>query len=158
MTDWPPLYLNQSQVDDTHVALEQTVMELLLSGGDPVLEALHDQYRLSRVARRMFSGVGFVTDFMVPGDVPSINAKSLFFLSDVRADLNGVPEAAGFHAQIKNGRLKLLEGFTFADPWPTPLAEFKVYYNYPPAVAQKNPNRAPDERLMDFVRQQWQKS
>ncbi len=158
MTDWPPMYLDQSQVDDTHVALEQTIMELLLSGADPILEALRDQYRLSRVARRMFSGVGFVTDFVVPKDVPSVAVKSLFFLSDVRADLNGAPEAAGFHAQIKNGRLKLLEGFTFADPWPTPLVEFNVHYRYPPAVAQKNPNRAPDERLMDFVRQQWQGS
>lgn len=158
MTKWPPVYVDDSQVDDSHVALEKAVMDLLLAGDAPVLDALRDQYRLSRIGKRMFSGVGFLTDFVVPQDVPAVDAKSLFFLSDVRADLNNVQGAAGFHAQVKNGRLKLLEGFTFDDPWPSGFVDFNVYYRYPPAVIKKHPNHPPSERLMDYVREQWQKT
>lgn len=158
MTKWPPLYVDDSQVDDSHVALEQAVMDLLLAGDDPVLDALRDQYRLSRIGKRLFSGVGFVTDFVVPRDVAAVNAQSLFFLSDVRADLNNVPGAAGFHAQVKNGRLKLLEGFTFEGSWPSAFVDFKVYYRYPPAAIKQHPNHSPSERLMDYVREQWQKT
>jgi len=150
--------LNEENVDERHIELENAVIGKLLDGDDPVLEALRQQFELSRVAKRMFSGFGFITDFIVPQDIPPVEAKSLFFLSDVTADLNGQPEAAGFHIQVKNGRMKLLEGFTYNDPWPMQLFSFDVTYKYPPALAQAHPDRDRNERLLDWVRDQWQKS
>ena len=150
--------LDEQNVDERHIELENAVIGKLLDGDDPVLQGLRQQFELSRVAKRMFSGFGFITDFIVPQDVPPVEAKSLFFLSDVVADLNGQDEAAGFHIQVKNGRMKLLEGFTYNDPWPMQLISFDVGYKYPAALAAAHPNRARNERLSDWVRGQWQKS
>jgi hypothetical protein len=143
--------------DDTHLALEKAVMDLLLAGDDPVLEVLRQQYQFATATKRMFSGVGFLTDFQIPADMKRIEiegVKSLFFLSDVGADFNGRSGMAGFHAQVKSGKLKVLEGFAYDEPWPM-LMSFDVYYKYPPAVAAQAPDRPADERVMDYVQSLW---
>ena len=157
MPEWPPMFVDESHVDAGHVSLEREVMDLLLAGDDPVLSGLREQLQQCRVAKRMFSGVGFVTDFALPTEVSPIDAKSLFFLSDVRADLNGQRAAAGFHCQVKGGRLKLLEGFSFNDQWPSTLMDFKAYYHYPASVAAKAPDQLGGTRNLDYVRSQWTK-
>ena len=159
MADWPPLYVDPEAVDPAHLDLERAVVGLLLAGDDPVLEILRAQHAGARAIRRMFSGVGFVTDFALPPDVPAaIEAKSLFFLSDVGADLNGRAEAAGFHIQVKNGRLKLLEGFAYAEMWPSSLQSFTTRYRYPPSLLAKYPEAGGNVRAMEFVGAQWRKS
>ena len=35
--------------------------------------------------------------------------------------------------------MKLLEGFTYNDPWPMQLFSFDVSYKYPPALAEAHP-------------------
>ncbi len=144
-------------LDPGYVELENAVVTLLLAGEDPVLEALRAQYAAGGIVKRMFSGVGFFAEFAIPETAPAADAKSLFFLSDIRADLNGARGAAGFHIQVKNGRLKLLEGFSYEDAWPPVIQDFEVYYAYPAAVAEAHPGRDPKTRLIAAIRDQWQK-
>ncbi len=128
-------------------------MEMLLAGDDPVLKTLRAQFAQATIKKRMFSGVGFVTDFAVPQDAELAQANALFFLADVTADLNGAI-GAGFHIQVKGGRLKLLEGFTYDDLWP-PLMTYKISYKYPPAVITAYPEWTPETRLLDYIRTLW---
>lgn len=144
------------EIDESHVALERAVMDLLLAGDHPVLDCLRRQFTQARVAKRMLSGVGFMTDYALPDDVELVQGKSLFFLSDAAADLNGQPNAAGFHAQIKGGRLKLLEGFSFEEVWPVQIFDMRVYYKYPAGVLQAHGDWDGTARILDYVEQQWQ--
>lgn len=142
-------------VDDAYVNFEKAVVDVLLDGDDPVLSALRAQFQASTVKKRMFSGVGFMTDFNVPAELPRAEGKSLFFLSDVCADINGSKAVAGFQVQIRNGRLKTLEGYTFSEPWPARIAAFDLYYRYPANTPGESADRPPKTRLIDQVRAQW---
>ena len=143
-------------VDDAYLNFEKAVVDLLLDGDDPVLSALRAQFQASTVKKRMFSGVGFMTDFDVPVELPRADGKSLFFLSDVCADINGSKAVAGFQVQIRNGRLKTLEGYTFSEPWPARILAFDLYYRYPAKTSGESASRPPKTRLIEQVRTQWQ--
>lgn len=143
-------------VDDAYLNFEAAIMELLLAGDDPVLDALRAQYEASSVKKRMFSGVGLMANFDVPMDLPTADGKSLFFLSDGCADINGSKAIAGFQVQVKSGRIKTLEAYTYSDPWPAQIFSFDVFYRYPASTPGDTADRAPKTRLLDQVRKQWQ--
>jgi hypothetical protein len=48
--------------------------------------------------------------------VPTLRGD--FHIGDVSGELEGLANGAGFVLFIRDGRLKMLEGFTFDEPWP----------------------------------------
>jgi hypothetical protein len=100
--------------------LEQQIMGLLLEGENPVLGILRQQYAAAKILRRKFSGVGFFLYFDVPENIP-LAEPSNFAAGNVSISLENVPNGAGCVLFVKNGKLNMLEGYTFGNSWPERL-------------------------------------
>jgi hypothetical protein len=124
--------------------LENAVMEALLDGPDDVLEVLRAQYESASLARRDFSGAGFVTRFAVPEGVKRLSPPKTFHLGDVDAEIEGLENGAGFELFIVDGALGRLEAFTYDEKWPASVGRFKVFYH------------SGNTRDMESLRRSWQ--
>jgi hypothetical protein len=102
------------------------VLEKLLTGELPILEALRAQARIGRVEERSMTGVGFFTTFAVPTEAPPVQGS--FQLGDVLSRIEGLSHGAGFVLWVKNGVLDMLEGYTFDEPWPEQIGDFSLEY------------------------------
>jgi hypothetical protein len=114
--------------------LEQAVLDKLLDGDHPVLTALREQAAHAHVSSREYSGVGFFCSFKVSADVPPLAAPRDFELGDVDASIDGLEEGAGFLLFVRGGRLAMLEGYTYDEPWPAGAADFRLSYRQEPRV------------------------
>jgi len=106
--------------------LEQAVLDKLLAGDHPVLVALREQATSARLARREYTGVGFHCHFDVGEGAPTV--KKDFHIGDVRAEMEGVAHGIGFVLIIRDGRLSMLEGYTYDEPWPSEIRGFTLRY------------------------------
>jgi hypothetical protein len=50
-------------------------------------------------------------------------------LLDVAAEINDLERGAGFVLFIKKGRINMLEGYTYGEPWPQNVHSFHLYYD-----------------------------
>lgn len=112
---------------DGLTGIEQAVLDMLLAGDHPALVPVRSQAKRSNVSRREYTGVGFWTFFDVPEDAPLAMPRN-FVLSDVALTVAGLEHGAGFWLQIRNGRLEMLEGFTYDEPWPDEIGVFTLAY------------------------------
>jgi hypothetical protein len=112
--------------------LEQKLMDMFLSGNEPILETLRTQYKNSTINSREFTGVGFYTHYLVnPKTAISTNKKS-FELTDITATISKMEDALGFVLFVRDGYISWLEGYTIAlDFWPTDYSDVNLIYNYP---------------------------
>jgi hypothetical protein len=108
--------------------LELHVMRMLLDGEDEVLANLRRQLDACKIVKREMTGVGFFTDFEIPADVPRATQKS-FHLGDVNGTVEGAKHGVGFVLFIEAGTLKMLEGYTYDEPWPDSTESFELTYN-----------------------------
>lgn len=108
---------------------ESAVLDMLLRGDEPVLTALAAQLRECTVESRRYTGAGFFTDFVVPDYIPRVPGKDSFAFGDVVAEIAGLENGAGFLLFVKNGRIAFLEGFSYDEPWPPTIANFKLRYS-----------------------------
>lgn len=114
--------------------LEQAVLNKLLSGDHPALAVLRVQAEKARVVKRKKTGVGFFCDFEVEASAPALDGD--FQISDVYGELSNLAHGAGFVLFIRSGRLSMLEGFTFDEPWPQHVCDFKLSYDRDPRDLQ----------------------
>src|SRR5919106_967022 len=109
--------------------LEQAVMEAALEGDHPVLEALRRQLRTSRVKERAETGAGFFVEFEIDSRLPPApTSRKDLHIGDVAASVKGLKHGAGFVIFVKDGYLKMLEGYSYDEPWPKQVKEFEVSY------------------------------
>lgn len=106
--------------------LEYAVLERLLAGRYPLLEQLRKQLTVCHVSRREMTGAGFYTYFDV-GDVPVADDTTVRF-GDVLAEVQGMVHGAGFVLYVEHGRLSMLEGYGYDDPWPTEITAYTLRY------------------------------
>ncbi len=111
--------------------LEEAVLSKLLSGEDPRLRLLRQQLVRIRVARRQMTGVGFLTELEVPPEAPSAPLPPKVRIGDVIADVDGLQGGLGFVLFIEDGRLALLEGYTYHEDWPEGLERWRLKYDPP---------------------------
>lgn len=128
-------------------SLEDAVLSKLLAGDDEVLEALRLQLAHATIKSRQMTGAGFYLNFSIPAAVEPIIAtvptiKSNFCFGDVAAHIDGLENGAGFLLWITDGRLDFLEGYTYDEPWLTPIENFHLQYFSEP-------------RDMDSLRKSW---
>ena len=113
--------------------LERAVLEKLLAGDASVLGTLRQQLCAASVAKRELTGVGFFCTLVVPSAEPAvaeITGQGPF--GDVEADIEGLQHGAGFLLWLKDGRLSMLEGFSYDEPWPSEVDRFELKYNKEP--------------------------
>ena len=75
---------------------------------------------------RRFSGVGFFTDFVVPTDAAVQRDLPNMEIGDVGAEFPCVQHGAGFVLFIRDGVVRMLEGYTYDEPWPEKTDEFSL--------------------------------
>jgi len=110
--------------------LENEVLKMLLEGDDDVLINLKAQLDLVSVEDREMSGAGFFTNFLVPQSCKTkiINASSEFKIGDVHAEIEGLDFGAGFLLYVEDGAIKMLEAYSYDEPWPVETDSFKLTY------------------------------
>ena len=106
--------------------LETAVLAMILDGDHPVLRQLREQLASCHVKRREFTGVGFYTHLDV-GDARPSGATPLRF-GDVTAEIEGMACGAGFLLFVEHGRLCMLEGYSFDEPWPSTVDKYRLKY------------------------------
>jgi hypothetical protein len=114
---------------DTLTALEEAVLEKLLSGESEGYRILQKQIPALRVTERKMTGVGFFTSFSLADEAPKLPDEASLEISDVGAEINDLEHGAGFVLFIRKGGINMLEGFTYGEPWPHNVSSFHLYYN-----------------------------
>jgi hypothetical protein len=116
--------------------LESAVLQKLLDGEHPILAALRHQLGGLCVLTREFSGVGFFTQLKPAVEaVPAPFASRTIRFGDVLARIPGLEHGAGFLLFVENGRLDMLEGYSFDEPWPARIRDFTLSYEDPARAA-----------------------
>jgi hypothetical protein len=108
---------------------EQAVLDKLLAGSHPVLATLRQQLRQARLASRQYNSAGFYCDFEVESDAPMVVGN--LHIGDVQAELEGLAHGAGFVLFIRAGRISMLEGYTYDEPWPEQIRGLSLKYTDP---------------------------
>lgn len=105
---------------------EEEAIRTILRGNHPVVLALRAQLDRCAVAHRELTGVGFFTSLAVPSDIPSVPLRRRLHLGDVSATMDGVAHGVGVVLFVDDGRLALLEGFTYDEPWPDEVVNWTI--------------------------------
>jgi hypothetical protein len=111
---------------------EQAVLDKLLAGDHAVLGVLRAQAAQARLTSREQTGVGFFCELEVPADAPRVTAPGDFELGDVGATIDGLEQGAGFLLFVRDGRMTMLEGYTYDEPWPAEIRSFTLTYQSEP--------------------------
>jgi hypothetical protein len=111
------------------LSFENKVMEKMLDGNVDILCTLRKQFKMARVESRIFTGVGFYTQYSIPKEAPIIKEAKSFQLGDVIGEIEGVPGGVGFVLFIKEGAIHLLEAYTYGEyEWPESITNYKLSY------------------------------
>jgi hypothetical protein len=108
--------------------LERAVLEKLLCGASDAFRILREQLGSLRVIDRELTGVGFWTNFAIGGGAEKLPGGPSFRFGDVVAYLDGLKHGAGFELLVEDGRLRMLEGYSFDEPWPDAADNFTLRY------------------------------
>jgi hypothetical protein len=108
---------------------EQAVLQKILAGNHPMLATLREQCGHARLAKRENTGVGFFCEFEVEADAPMVPGN--FQVGDVHAELEALKYGVGLVLFIREGRLHMLEGYTYDEPWPEQVRGFSLRYTDP---------------------------
>ncbi len=107
-------------------ALERSVLVALLQGESEAFAVLRAQLEKASVISRIYSGVGFMTRFAVPDEVPAMAGTAALPLRPLMAAHPQLAEPAEFVLQLRDGRLATLEAFCFVGSWPADTDRFRV--------------------------------
>ena len=99
-----------------------TPLERLLTGPGPIRAALRAQFEVVSAVSREWTGAGFFTGLHVPpaGAPPAAIEDGALGGPEFVLDADGLEQGAGFVVWIEGGRLQMLEGYSFDEPWPAP--------------------------------------
>jgi hypothetical protein len=107
-------------------SLEKAVLDMMLDKPGERFEVIRRQLACATVSERRFSGVGFFTDLVVPIDAAVQRDLPNMEIGDVVAEFPSVQHGAGFVLFIRNGVVRMLEGYTYDEPWPENTDEFSL--------------------------------
>jgi len=112
---------------------ESAALAAILAGAHPVLQLLRGQLSGLRVTKREETAAGFFADLGVdPGAMTSTTLfPSRLAIGDVEATIAGLRTGAGIVVFVDDGRLTLLEGFTYDEPWPGVPDSYSFRYRDP---------------------------
>ena len=108
--------------------IEKRALEMLLAGENEALDVLRKQLKAAKVASRELTGVGFFTNLAVPPELPRLRNRQRLTMSDVYAEITGLPHDAGFVLFINDGAIECLECFIVDHRWPDEGVLKRAYY------------------------------
>ena len=110
--------------------LEKDVLEMLLHGDDKFLLNLRRQLEFVVVKNRDFSKAGFFTNFHISNlcKIKDIKSNLTFKIGDIHADIEGLNHGAGFLLYVEDGLIRMLEGYSYDEIWPSTIKEYKLTY------------------------------
>lgn len=108
--------------------LENEVLKMLLDGEDRILITLKEQLKNIKVKQRELSSAGFYTTFDMPEYAQAVEGNKTFRIGDVIGEFSTLENGAGFLLYIKDGKLDLLEGYSYEESWPDQIVNFKLSY------------------------------
>jgi hypothetical protein len=114
-------------VSDSLTPLESAVLDKLLAHDGEPFDTLRQQFAHSSVSKREFSGVGFFTHFSVSTEAPVHRDLRDAALGDVETEIAGLQHGAGFLLFVRGGVVSFLEGFSYDEPWPSVVNDFRVF-------------------------------
>jgi hypothetical protein len=123
------LLKRNAQGSEAASSLEQAVIEDTISGAHPVLEILRVQWAASSVSRREFTGVGSYTTLLVPPSARTLVTKRRFALRGPSVNVLHLQEPIGSVLFVEEGRLAVLEMFTYSAPWPADTSAFSIEHD-----------------------------
>jgi hypothetical protein len=107
--------------------LEKAVIDTLLEKKGEPFDTIRRQMAHAQVTNREFTGVGFFTEFSLPKHAEIRRDLPDSTIGNVTAEFPGLQHGAGFLLFIRNGVVTMLEGYTYDEPWPAHIDEFRVY-------------------------------
>ena len=128
-------------------SLENAVLTKLLDGEHPVLETLRAQLESCEIESRDCTGVGIYLNFHVLSEAPILRGIADFHIGDVIADIPGLSRGAGFVLFVKGGRLSFLEGYSYGEPWPQAIDQYRLRYAAQPRVLPLSTSWENDQNL-----------
>lgn len=118
--------------------LEKKLMEMLLTNPHPVAKILMNQYQHSKITSTEYSGAGFFTNFKVKYNVEKA-PKNNFEITGIVADIGEQKDALGFVLFIRDGYIKMLEGYTLLiDFWPDNYKDVVLKFIDPKGITAYN--------------------
>jgi hypothetical protein len=113
--------------DPELMQFEREVLDALLAGDHPVLEALRTQMQFAKVVERRQFGGHYDFELSVPGHLATAGGRS-FTIADLRVSFAFASEPVDFYLEVENGRLKGLTGSLADDEWPSPILIQRICY------------------------------
>jgi hypothetical protein len=110
---------------DALTDLERDAMATMLRHDHPVTTLLRAQLDECRIKGRELTGVGFFTDIVVPQAL-AVPGLGSMHLNDAVVEIAGLEHGVGFVLFIRDGKLDVLEGFTYDEPWPDKIGNYSV--------------------------------
>ncbi|GBD37410.1 hypothetical protein HRbin36_02541 [bacterium HR36] len=120
------------QRDPKFLQLICDATDMLVSGDDPVLRILAEQWALAKPhleeGALVLTGVGFFYQYQVPEPLRRIPTTRLV-LSDLTGYVNG--RLVFLNLFVNDGKLDVLEGATI-DEWPEVIEEYTLFFGREP--------------------------
>jgi len=123
--------------------LEKALLEKLLNEKSETFQILFKQYLALQVVDREYTGVGFWTNFS-SGWTVKLSASPSFWFGDVHAKIKGLEHGAAFELLVEDGCLRMLEGYSYDEPWSDDTNTFHLYY-------ESGPERNEDAVIRSFT-------
>ena len=108
--------------------IEMDALKMLLEEAGRPYPELYEQLSVARIKNKKYTGVGFQLNLEIPHDAKRIKGSPTFPLALVFAEIKELKRGAGFVLFIKDGMLTQLEGFTYDEPWPDMISEYRLEY------------------------------
>lgn len=109
--------------------LEEAVIRKLLIFSVERYGCLIKQIDQLIVENRKVNDAGFSTYFLLSDTSKICSEIGSLRIGNVVASIPSLNRGAGFLLFIKNGAIKSLEGYPFAEDWPTEIHEFELNYS-----------------------------
>ena len=106
--------------------LENAVMELIRNENGELGEAIYQQFTISGVLSREYTGAGFFLNFKIDEKATSAIRRGRLVISGPEAEIEGLEYGAGFTLFVSDGFITTLEGFSYGEPWPQDITKFVV--------------------------------
>lgn len=110
--------------------LELTALQMMASRAKKHKQLMLNQIAHAHVLSRKRSCAGFITNFMLPDNIPRLKTMSQSKLLEIYAEHASVPAGAEFLLWFEHGRLKSLEGYSFVGNWPLNEIGFQFETNF----------------------------
>jgi hypothetical protein len=118
------------------------LLDVLLSGDDPVLGRLRTQLALARIREEQASDYGVWIDLWIDDSAAPLEISHRFAIDDVFGRVEGVEGETGFQLHIVRGRIKTVEAWVSEPGWPSAPRLLETWYVAPDA----------DPRVAELVR------